>query len=80
MMMQGSNPERSLSRDESEAAERQTEEQGKRAQWKLILENPMMKARGGTKDDNRNNLIRFDLIHYPLGRRRKKFPVSQQRP
>ena len=49
-----------------------------------------MKARGGTKNDNGNNLIRFDLIYYTLGIKNarkevmvvwwgKKFPVSQSR-
>lgn len=63
---EGRNLERGLSNEASGIVDKQIEELGKKPSWSMILETPI-KSRGGTKDDNDNDLLRFDLWNYPLG-------------
>ena len=57
--------ERGRQQEASGVADKQNEEQGKRSEWEMMLETP--KDRRGPKDDNNNDLVRFELVSYPLG-------------
>lgn len=46
--------------------DRQIEELGKKSSWSMILDTPS-NIRGGTRDDNDNDLLGLDLWKYPLG-------------
>ncbi len=57
--------ERGRQQEASGVTDKQNEEQGKISEWEMMLETP--KNRGGPKDDNNNDLLRFELVSYPLG-------------